>query len=244
MTLQGRTVLVSGATSGVGRAIALAAGEAGAVVFPTGRDAQRLRDVAKSIRASGGVANECLADLTQDADVEALRQFVEGRAPGLDAFVHCAASIVPGTIEAADSDELDKQLSVNLRAPFLLTRSLLPLLRESQGYVVFVNSTAGLIASAGAAAYSATKHALRGLADALRAEVNQDGIRVMSLFLGRTATPMQEMVHAHEGRSYRPERLVQPSDVAQVVVSLLSLPHSAEVTEVRLRPTLKPKADC
>ncbi len=244
MTLQGRTVLVSGATSGVGRAIALAAGEAGAVVFATGRDRERLEDVARAIRTSGGVANECLADLTQDADVEALRQFVEERATGLDALVHCAGSIGLGTIEASDPDDMDRQVSLNLRAPYVLTRSLLPLLRTSRGYVVFVNSTAGLIASAGAAAYSATKHALRGLADALRAEVNSDGIRVMSLFLGRTATPMQEAVHTHEGRIYRPERLVQPSDVAQVVMSLLSLPHSAEVTEVRLRPTLKPKADC
>jgi short-subunit dehydrogenase len=243
LSLEGRAVFVSGATSGVGRALALAAGEAGAVVFATGRDAERLDDLKTSIHTAGGVAHAFPADLTNEGDVRELRRFVEGRAAGLDALVHCAGSIIPGTIEASDPNDMDTQLRLNFRAPYVLTRSLLPLLRANRGYVVFVNSTAGLVASAGSAAYSASKHALRGLADSLRAEVNRDGIRVMSLFLGRTATPMQEAVHAYEGRSYHPERLIQPSDAAQVVISILSLPHTAEVTEVRVRPTLKSQED-
>ena len=75
--------------------------------------------------------------------------------------------------------------------------------------------------------------------DALREEVNSDGIRVASVFPGRTATPRQARIHALEGKAYVPERLLQPDDVAEVVVKILTLPRSAEITDVRIRPMLK-----
>jgi NADP-dependent 3-hydroxy acid dehydrogenase YdfG len=77
---------------------------------------------------------------------------------------------------------------------------------------------------------------MSAVANSLRDEVNADGIRVSSIYLGRTATPMQEEIHAQEGHAYRAELLVQPEDVAQVVVGVLALPRTAEVTEVHLRP--------
>ena len=78
------------------------------------------------------------------------------------------------------------------------------------------------------------------MGDSLRDEVNEDGVRVLSVFPGRTATPRQERIHAGEGREYRPERLLQPADVASVVVCALELPRTAEVTDISLRPFLKP----
>jgi NADP-dependent 3-hydroxy acid dehydrogenase YdfG len=106
--------------------------------------------------------------------------------------------------------------------------------------VVFINSTAGLVARAGVAQYAATKHALRAMADSLREEVNADGVRVLSVFLGRTATPLQAALHEREGRRYRPERLVQPADVASLVVHALTLPRTAEVTDLTIRPLSPP----
>jgi NADP-dependent 3-hydroxy acid dehydrogenase YdfG len=90
------------------------------------------------------------------------------------------------------------------------------------------------------AQYAATKHALRAFTNSLRQEVNADSVRVLSVFLGRTATPMQQAIHAQEGKPYHSERLIQPEDVAAVVVNALSLPRTAEVTEIHMRPFLKP----
>jgi short-subunit dehydrogenase len=87
---------------------------------------------------------------------------------------------------------------------------------------VFINSTAGLTASANVAQYAATKHALRAIADSLREELNPDGVRVVSVYPGRTATPLQARLHTLEGRDYRPDRLAQPEDVASVVMSALT----------------------
>jgi NADP-dependent 3-hydroxy acid dehydrogenase YdfG len=94
------------------------------------------------------------------------------------------------------------------------------------------------MASASNGQYASTKHGLKALADSLREEVNSRGVRILSIFPGRTATPTQEKVHAGEGRPYRPERLLQPEDVAAVVINALCLPRTAEVTEIKIRPML------
>src|SRR5690242_6858519 len=102
-----------------------------------------------------------------------------------------------------------------------------------------MNSSAGLSARAGVGQYAATKHALRAIADTLREEVNTDGIRVLSVFPGRTASPMQATVHANEGRVYHPDHLIQPEDIAKVVIDALSLPRTAEIMDIRIRPLRK-----
>ena len=106
--------------------------------------------------------------------------------------VHGAGVIARGPVEHAKVEELDCQYDVNLRAPFVLTRRFLPALKKARGQIVFVNSTAGRAAAPDAALYAASKHALRGFADSLRQEINPDGVRVLSMFPGRTATPMQQ----------------------------------------------------
>jgi NADP-dependent 3-hydroxy acid dehydrogenase YdfG len=88
--------------------------------------------------------------------------------------------------------------------------------------------------------YAATKHALKAFADSFREEVNAEGLRVLSVYLGRTASPMQARIHALEGKAYHPEYLLQPSDVAAVVLNALCLPRTAEVTDISLRPLRKP----
>ena len=88
-------------------------------------------------------------------------------------------------------------------------------------------------------AYASTKHALRAIADSLREEVNETGVRVLSVYLGRTASPMQAAIHAAEGKQYRPADLLQPSDVAAMILAALALPRTAEVTELSVRPMRK-----
>jgi NADP-dependent 3-hydroxy acid dehydrogenase YdfG len=87
--------------------------------------------------------------------------------------------------------------------------------------------------------YAASKHALKAIADSLRDEVNTEGIRVLSVYPGRTASPLQAAVHQMEGRTYHPERLMQPEDVALAVINALGLPRSAEVTDIHIRPMAK-----
>ena len=89
------------------------------------------------------------------------------------------------------------------------------------------------------AQYDSTKHALKAVADSLRGEINTHGVRVLSVYLGRTASEMQERIYQMEGRPYRPELLLQPGDVASIIVSALSLPSTAEVTDISIRPMIK-----
>ena len=102
-----------------------------------------------------------------------------------------------------------------------------------------MNSSAAGSAPASHAAYAASKAGLRAFADSLRAEVNRDGIRVLSVFPGRTATAMQAAIFDAEGKAYRPELLLQPDDVAAAVIAALDLPRTAELTDLHVRPAIK-----
>jgi NADP-dependent 3-hydroxy acid dehydrogenase YdfG len=237
--LQGHVAVLTGASSGIGRAIALALAARGAALCLVGRNSGRLTAVAdEAARHAASVATYA-TDLTSDEDIEALVGGLRRDVGGVDIIVHSAGVFTRGVVGAAPREDLDTQYRMNFRAPYVLTGQLLPLLRPSRGQIVFVNSTAGRSVTAGVAAYGAMKHALRALADALREEVNPRGIRVLSVFVGRTATPMQMEVHRLESRTYRPERLLQPGDVASMVVHALSLPRAAEVTDITIRPLAK-----
>jgi NADP-dependent 3-hydroxy acid dehydrogenase YdfG len=232
--------LVTGAGSGIGRAIALALAERGAGVVLVGRREAPLEEVARAAPATSAGVRVLPADLTDDEQVEGLRSTLEGNGGRLDVLVHCAGVISHGAIEHADVADLDAQYRTNLRAPYLLSQALLPMLVAHEGEVVFINSTITGRAGAGTGPYAATKSALKAIADSLRQEVNTSGIRVLSVYPGRTATPGQAHLHAMEGRDYRPEDLMQPEDVASMLISALELPRSAEVTEISMRPFLKP----
>ena len=113
-----------------------------------------------------------------------------------------------------------------MRLPFLLqTQSLLPLLRLRPGQIVFINSSQGLEARATTGLYASTKHALKAFADSLRQEVNAEGIRVLSVYPGRTATARMKALYKAEGRKYRPTLLLQAEDIAQIVIAALQLPR-------------------
>jgi short-subunit dehydrogenase len=114
------------------------------------------------------------------------------------------------------------------------------LLRRAHADVVFVNSTAALHGVPNVAEYAMSKAAIRAFADSLRAEENAQGLRVLSVYVGRTATPMQEQVAREEGRDYHPERLLQPEDVASAILAALMLPHTAEITDIHIRPNMPP----
>ena len=244
--------LVAGASQGIGLAIARALAERGYALLLVARrpepleaavaDVQRLSGGASLEGGAGrGVTIEALAaDLVDDPDRGRIVAAVERHSAGLDVLVHSAGTIARADVADATLDDFDRQYAANLRAPAALTQALLPSLRRAGGQVVFINSSAGLAARPNAAQYGATLHGLRAFADALRAEVNEEGVRVTSVYPGRTATPRQELIHAWEGKEYQPERLLQPEDVAAMVVAAIALPKTAEVTDITIRSMAKP----
>jgi short-subunit dehydrogenase len=140
----------------------------------------------------------------------------------------------------AQLEDFDLQYKVNVRAPYALTQRVLPFLVAARGNVVFINSMVGLAAKrADVGQYSATKHALKAVADSLREEVNPRGVRVLTMYIGSTATPMQEALFKQEGAPYCPEILMQPEDVASVLIHTLGLAATAEVTDISIRPSAK-----
>lgn len=233
--------LLTGAGSGIGRAIALDLAAQGATVWLLGRVREKLEAVAEAARRTTSDVRCIQIDMVCDQDIIDLVARVRQEIGYVDILVHCAGEIRLGPLELAVIADLDHQYRINVRAPYLLTQLLLPMLRSRRGQIVFMNSSAGQVAGANASQYAATKHALRAIADSLRQEVNADGIRVLSVYPGRTASPMQAAVHAAEGKPYHPDHLMQPEDVAALVVAALRLPRSAEVTDLHVRPLRKPK---
>ena len=238
--LDGQVAVVTGASRGIGQAIALALAGRGARLCLVGRDHASLQAVVQEARGATG-AHRCYeADLGVDADVDRLADTLGQDLSAVDIVVHAAGVLGWGPFESSPVQEFDSQYRTNVRAPYVLTQRLLPGLRAAQGQVVFVNSSAGLSARANVAQYAATKHALKAVADSLREEVNAAGVRVLSLYVGRTATRMQAELHAVEGKAYDPLSLIQPEDVAGLALHALSLPRTVEVTEITLRPLRKP----
>jgi NADP-dependent 3-hydroxy acid dehydrogenase YdfG len=121
----------------------------------------------------------------------------------------------------------------------MLTQMLLPYLKKPRGQIVFINSSAGLATRPNTGYFSATQHAFKALADSLREEVNADSVRVLSVYPGRTATPRIQSLHVKEGHPYQPELLLQPEDIASVVLNAITLPWTAEVMDISLRPMRK-----
>ena len=234
----GRLALVTGAGSGIGRAVAIALARPRTTVIVVGRRPAQLRVTAAAIEAVGGTAQTVTADLADDQSIADLVRTAASTGGGrLGILVHCAASHLTASVDDTTAADLDAILRVNLRSPFELTRSALPLLRAARGDIVFMNSSAARSAPASNAAYAASK------AGGLRGQPARGGQSRRhpgpSVFRDWTATAMQAAIFETEGKSYRPELLLQPEDIAAAVIAALDLPRTAELTDLHVRPAIK-----
>ena len=233
-----QVAIITGAAGGIGQALAHALAQQCAVLGLVGRNQGKLESLAAKLDSAAKV--RCYsADFAAGQELDSTAETLAKDFGTLDILIHAAGVTTLGGVETGNVKDLDANYRVNVRAPYVLTQALLPALKKSKGQIVFINSTAGLQARGELTQYAASKHALKAFADGLREEVNPCGVRVLSLFLGRTATPMQAWTYQQEGREYRPELLMQPADVASVVLHALLLPRTAEVTEIRMRPLVK-----
>ena len=223
--------LVTGAGAGIGAAVAKALSGRGDDLLLVARNEERAHDLGAEFPR----ARTLVADLAEPLGLaEALSgQGLPGR---LDSLIHVAGFVELGTVGELSAETWRRTLDVNLVAPAELTRLCLPALRASRGDVVLVNSGSGLQANPSWSAYSASKHGLRALADSLRAEERESGVRVTSVYPGRTATDMQAKVHAQEGKAYDPSAWIAAESVATAVLTALDLPRDAEMTDVTVRP--------
>lgn len=223
-------LVITGAGSGIGQAVADRLHARGDALYLLARTAESAERVAR--RFPG--ARTFVADLGDPGGLADAVPFDE--LPGeLDGLLHVAGVLRLGAVADLTPDAWHTSLAVNLAAPAELTRLLLPRLRRPGGHVVFVNSTSGVKTQRHWAAYSASKYGLRALADALRDEEGHTGLRVTTVYPGRTATPMQEDVHRHEERAYEPGRWIDPRSVAVAVIAALDLPADAEISDITVR---------
>jgi NADP-dependent 3-hydroxy acid dehydrogenase YdfG len=234
----GQCAIVTGASRGIGYAIAALLAELGARVALVARSSEAIAAAAES---AGPAAVGIACDVASDrGPAEIVGRALAGFAR-IDILIHCAGVITQDEVAKADLAALEQMFRVNSLAPYALTQAALPALKQTRGQVLFINSSIlGAADLGGRGGYAATKYALKAVADSLRSEVNEHGVRVISIMPGTTATASQERLHAMAGKPYRPERLLQPVDVAMAVCDALAMPRTAEITDLYIRPMQKP----
>jgi NADP-dependent 3-hydroxy acid dehydrogenase YdfG len=218
------TALITGAGGGLGAAIATALAPTHTLLL-AGRPSTRLDAIAAKLGAPTWPL-----DLTDEASIEAGAEVLTE----LDVLVHNAGVSYPGRVDESTPEQWRHTMEVNVVGPVALTLALLPALRAAQGHVVFINSGAGINASAGMASYSASKFALRAFADSLRAD--EPSLRVTSVHPGRFDSEMQRDLIAYEGRDYDPAAFMSAATVAEVVANAVATPADGHVHEVVIRP--------
>jgi NAD(P)-dependent dehydrogenase (short-subunit alcohol dehydrogenase family) len=223
------THLLTGAGSGMGAVLADRLLERGDSLVLLARSTERAHD----LRAELPDATVLVADLADAAAVEAVADQLPD---SLDSVVHAAGIVDLGPVAELTTEAWQSQLAINLVGPAVLTRICLPAVRAARGTFVFVNSGAGLVAHPQWSAYAASKFGLRALADSLRAEEQEHGVRVTTVYPGRTATPMQQKVHEQEGREYDASTWIDPDTVVDAILHVLDLADDATVSDLTIRP--------
>jgi len=243
-SLEGRNAIVTGASSGIGEATALALAKEGASVGLAARRGDRLEDLAKRIAGDGGTAEAFEVDIT---DEEAARSLVQGAADalgGLDILVNNAGLMLLGPVHGANTDEWRRMVDVNCLGLLYCTHAALPAMQErGGGHIVNVASTAGRQANLGLAVYNLTKFGVVGFSEALRQEALHSNIRVTVVEPGFVDTELQGhntnpiVVEATEKNREEIGEVLEAEDIARAITYAVSQPDRVNVNEVLVRPT-------
>jgi clavulanate-9-aldehyde reducatase len=242
--IEGKVVAITGASSGIGEATALACVEAGAKVALAARRTDRIEALAQRIRGGGG---EAVAIATDVADEAGARAFIEGareQLGGLHGLVNNAGVMLLGPVEGADTDQWRTMVDVNCLGLLYCTHAALPIMREEgAGHIVNVSSVAGRVASLGSAVYNLTKWGVVGFSEGLRQEALHANVRVTIIEPGFVETELQGH---NEGNPIVMEAIdkmrdqmdpLQASDIADAIAYALTRPQHVAINEVLIRPT-------
>ena len=242
--LDGKVAAVTGASSGIGEATALALASAGAAVAIGARREDRLESLASRISDDGGKALPIEVDV---GDEDSARSFItraHSELGGLDILVNNAGVMLLGPVEGAPTDQWRTMVNVNLLGLLYCTHAALPIMREAgRGHIVNISSVAGRSANAGSAVYNLTKFGVGAFSDALRQEVSPLGIRTTIIEPGFVDTELQghnEHPAVLEGlermRKSLPE-VLQATDIAAGILYAVTQPQRVDINEVLIRPT-------
>lgn len=230
--LEGRVAIVTGASRGIGRAIALTLADHGARLSLAARREPDLQAVRAEIEAGGGQAACYPTDVSREPEVVRLVQATVARFGRLDIVVNNAGLGIFGPLAEMTAEQWDSVMAVNARGPFLLCREAIPYLRQQpQSFIVNISSVVGIKGYANQAAYSASKHALMGMSAALAKEVQEDGIRVHAICPGGVDTPMVRQARP----DLDPSVLITPEEIADLVLFLVTRRGNAVVDQMYVR---------
>ncbi len=234
-----KTAVVTGATRGIGLAIADALVKAGARVLIGARNQDSLDSVCARLTSSGGSVSAQMLDLSDFGSIDTFCDAAREEFADLNILVLCAGTYEHSAWDMQMTDALRLAMNVKVLGNARLAENVLPSMSTTDGHIVFINSSIVRGDGKGNPAHAASQHALRSMADSLRASVNAKGIRVTTIYPGKTATPRQASIATAAGRQYQPDDIIQAEDVALAVLQCLEFPHRTEVTDLHMRQTKK-----
>jgi clavulanate-9-aldehyde reducatase len=247
-SLEGKVALVTGASSGIGEATALALAAEGAAVGLGARRKDRIDALAERISGDGGRALAAESDVTDEAAANALVERTVEELGGLDILVNNAGVMLLGPVAGADTRDWRRMIEVNLLGLLYCTHAALPVMGEAgSGHVVNVSSVAGRIATMGSAVYNMTKWGVVAFSEALRQEVLHANVRVTCVEPGFVETELQAhnqnpvVVEQIEKMQERIGHLLQSEDIADAVLYAVTRPAHVSVNEMLVRPTGQPR---
>jgi NADP-dependent 3-hydroxy acid dehydrogenase YdfG len=240
--LQGKVALVTGASSGIGEATAVALAGAGATVVVAARRVDRLKALEERLADAGAKVLSLALDVTDEDACRAAVATVVEQFGGLDILVNNAGLMLLGKIEGADTSDWTRMVNTNVLGVLFMTHAALPHLIERQGTIVQVSSVAGRTARLGSGVYNATKWGVNAFSESLRQEVTERGVRVVVIEPGMVATELREHItdaQAKASVNQRAEtmRQLQAGDIANAVLYAVTQPDYVAINEILVRPT-------
>jgi 3-oxoacyl-[acyl-carrier protein] reductase len=230
--LAGKVAIVTGASRGIGRAISAAMAREDATVVLAARSIRQLQITAEQVIKAGGTAHIIRVELTEEESIRNLIQVTGEKLGRLDILVNNAGVTHSALLEQTSTEDWDRCISINARAPFILCREALPLLKKSpSAYIINVASVVGIKGYPLQSAYTASKHALRGMAMSLAEELRGSNIRVHVLCPGGADTDMVGRVRPDIAK----DELIKPPEIAELVLYLVTHKGNAVVDELRIR---------
>jgi 3-oxoacyl-[acyl-carrier protein] reductase len=230
--LAGKVAIVTGASRGIGRAISVALAQEASTIVLAARSIQQLQITAEQVTKAGGEARIVRVELTEEQSIRNLIQVTGEKLGRLDILVNNAGVTHSAPLEQTSTEDWQRCISINARAPFILCREALPLLKKSQAaHIINIASVVGVKGYPLQSAYTASKHALRGMTISLAEELRGSNIRVHLLCPGGVDTDMVDSVRPDIAR----DELIKPEEIAELVLYLVTHKGNAVVDELRIR---------